>query len=221
MTLREALRTRLCGGLLLSALLVLLPACNSGSGSSASREALPNYGEVPPFELVDQAGSAFGSEALAGKVWAAGFIFTRCPSICPVLTALMHEVEEKSTAHGTAFRLVSFSVDPAYDTPEVLTAYATSHNADLARWSFLTGPPGAVEETVVGGMKISMGRPTVEDPITDFDSVFHGTKALLIDQKMQIRGYYALEDRGGFGRLPAVDQLIVDAEFLMAEGPGS
>ena len=134
---------------------------------------------------------------------------------------LMHEIEEKSTAHGTAFRLVSFSVDPAYDTPEILAAYATRHHADLARWSFLTGPPGAVEETVVGGMKISMGRPTVETPVSDLDSVFHGTKALLIDQKMQIRGYYALEDRGGFGRLSGVDQLIADAEFLMGKGPGS
>jgi len=177
------------------------------------------YGVVPPFELVDQSGAAFSSKQLEGKVWAVGFIFTRCPSICPVLTALMKEVETKSRSAGDDFHLVSFSVDPSYDTPPVLAAYAAKHDANLDRWSFLTGEPGAVEKTVVEGLKISMGRTEVTEAVVDVDAVFHGTKALLIDSKMQIRGYYSLEDRGGFGKLSAVDQLVKDAQHLKTASP--
>jgi protein SCO1/2 len=172
------------------------------------------YGVVPPFELVDQSGKPFSSKQLEGKVWAVGFIFTRCPSICPVLTGLMKEVETKSRSQGDDFRLVSFSVDPSHDTPPVLASYAAKHGANLDRWSFLTGDPGAVEKTVVQGLKISMGRIDVAEAVVDVDAVFHGTKALLIDAKMQIRGYYSLEDRGGFGKLSAVDQLVEDAKRL-------
>lgn len=172
------------------------------------------YGVVPPFELVDQSGKPFSSKQLEGKVWAVGFIFTRCPSICPVLTGLMKEVETKSRSQGDDFRLVSFSVDPSHDTPPVLASYAAKHGANLDRWSFLTGDPGAVEKTVVQGLKISMGRIEVAEEVVDVDAVFHGTKALLIDAKMQIRGYYSLEDRGGFGKLSAVDQLVEDAKRL-------
>jgi protein SCO1/2 len=172
------------------------------------------YGEVPPFELVDQSGNTFSSEKLKGRVWAVGFIFTRCPSICPVLTALMKEVETTSADLGSDFQLVSFSVDPSYDTPEVLQAYATKHGANLERWTFLTGKPGDVEKTVVEGLKISMGRSSVDEDIVDVDAVFHGTKALLIDQDMKIRGYYSLEDRGGFGKPSAVEKIVADATRL-------
>jgi len=166
---------------------------------------------VPSFELVDQEGETFSSDVLRGKVWAIGFIFTRCPSICPILTSLMKEVETKSAELESNFKLVSFSVDPSYDTPAVLKDYAGKYEANLARWSFLTGDPGAVEKTVVEGLKISMGRSDVAQDIVDVDAVFHGTKALLIDKKMQIRGYYSLEDRGGLGRPSGVDQLVTDA----------
>jgi protein SCO1/2 len=201
-------------------LLVLAAGCGAekheGHDHDTVAAADTIYGEVPPFELVDQSGAVFSSKQLEGKVWAVGFIFTRCPSICPVLTALMKEVETKSRDQGPDFRLVSFSVDPTYDTPPVLSAYAAKHGANLERWSFLTGEPGRVEKTVVEGLKISMGRTEVAEEVVDVDAVFHGTKALLIDQKMQIRGYYSLEDRGGFGKLSAVDQLVADAKRIGA-----
>jgi protein SCO1/2 len=174
------------------------------------------YGEVPAFELVDQDGAPFSSKQLEGKIWAVSFIFTRCPSICPVLTALMKEVETKSAALGSDFQLVSFSVDPSHDTPPVLKAYAAKHGANLERWSFVTGEPAVIEKTIVEGLKISMGRSEVGQDVVDVDAVFHGTKALLIDEKMQIRGYYSLEDRGGFGKLSAVDQLVADAKSFCA-----
>ena len=206
------------GGLFVSAVLVLgSVACgdrHAGNDHDAGISTDTVYGEVPPFQLVDQAGEVFSSEKLKGKVWAVGFIFTRCPTICPVLTALMKEVETKSTDLGSDFQIVSFSVDPSYDTPEVLQEYAGKHGANLERWTFLTGDPGAVEKTVVEGLKISMGRSSVDQDIVDVDAVFHGTKALLIDKEMKIRGYYSLEDRGGFGEPSAVEKMVADATRL-------
>jgi protein SCO1/2 len=209
---------RLFGGLFVSVVLVLgSVACGDRHAGGELDPVTPIdtvYGEVPPFQLVDQSGEVLSSEQLKGKVWAVGFIFTRCPSICPVLTALMKEVEMKSSDLGSDFQLVSFSVDPSYDTPEILQAYAGKHGANLERWTFLTGEPGAVEKTVVEGLKISMGRSSVDEDIVDVDAVFHGTKALLIDQEMKIRGYYALEDRGGFGQPSAVEKMVADATRL-------
>ncbi len=208
------------GGLLLCCLFVVL-GLSGLAGCKDAHEGHDHdtivaddsiYGVVPPFELIDQNGEAFSSESLRGKVWAVGFIFTRCPSICPVLTALMKEVETSSAALGQEFQLVSFSVDPTYDTPAVLKDYAGKHGANLDRWTFLTGDPGAVEKTVVEGLKISMGRSDVAQEIVDVDAVFHGTKALLIDKEMQIRGYYSLEDRGGFAKPSGVEQLVRDAK---------
>ena len=210
--------SRLFGGLFVSAVLVLgSVACGDRNAGGVLDPVTPTdtvYGEVPPFQLVDQSGEVFSSDQLKGKVWAVGFIFTRCPSICPVLTALMKEVETKSADLGSDFQLVSFSVDPSYDTPEVLQEYAGKHGANLERWTFLTGEPGAVEKTVVEGLKISMGRSSVDEDIVDVDAVFHGTKALLIDQEMKIRGYYALEERGGFGEPSAVEKMVADATRL-------
>ena len=202
---------------------MLAAGCNDaheGHDHGPEAQALQetDLGEVPGFELVDQSGEPFSSKQLEGRVWAVGFIFTRCPSICPLHTALMREVQDKSSDLGSDFRLVSFSVDPAYDTPEVLAAYAQTHKADLSRWSFLTGDPEMVEQTVVEGLKTSMGRSAVNEAVVDVDAVFHGTKALLIDQEMKIRGLYSLKDRGGLWETSGVDQLVADGRALLGRG---
>ena len=85
-------------------------------------EPPPTLLEVPAFELTSQAGDAFGSEQLQGEVWIANFIFTRCPTICPLLTSQMKGLTDSLA--DTPVRFVSFSVDPANDTPAVLTEYA-------------------------------------------------------------------------------------------------
>ena len=152
---------------------------------------LPVFGEVPGFELVDQQGHAFSADQVRGKIWVAGFMFTRCATICPRLTRCMSELQHRTRNLGDAFRMVSFSVDPENDTPPVLAAYAKKYQASPRIWAFLTGAPEQVKGTVVAGMKIAMGR---EGPLDDPNSIFHGTKLVLIDTQMKIRGYYECED---------------------------
>src|SRR5919206_184241 len=74
--------------------------------------ALPVLGTLPDFRLTDQEGQPFGAAELRGYVWMAGFIFTRCPTICPAITARMGKIQHRARGIEQDFRLVSFSVDP-------------------------------------------------------------------------------------------------------------
>jgi protein SCO1/2 len=172
---------------------------------------LPVLGELPAFALVDQDGQRFGKAELAGKVWLAGFIFTRCPTICPVITETMGRIQHRARGIENGFRLVSFSVDPDFDTPAVLTAYAAKHRASPRMWRFLTGPLGQVRETVVDGLKIAMGDAAPKGE-QDFASVMHGTHFVLVDHRGRIRGYYNSSDAD------VVDRVLADATMLINRG---
>jgi protein SCO1/2 len=98
-------------------------------------------------------------------------------------------------------------VDPAYDTPEVLRAYAERYKADPERWWLLTGPPEAVSELVRGGFHLAVEPSGDQSP-----DVVHSTRLALVDTRGQIRGYYdgtAEEDR---------ERLLADLERLIEEG---
>lgn len=155
----------------------------------AQHGRLPSYGQVPAFTLTDQTGAPFQSEGLAGKVWVADFVFTRCSQICPRLTQEMSKLARYLANRGLdgRTRLVSFTVDPERDTPEVLRGYATGFSANPNTWKFLTGSSKQIEDAVVRGFKQGVER---ED---DF-SILHGSKFVLIDAHGQIRGFYDSSD---------------------------
>ena len=118
------------------------------TGGSA---ALPVYGQVPEFTLTERSGRSVTAGDLRGRVWVANFIFTQCPGVCPALSARMAALQQalrarrESGAPGNDVRLVSISVDPTRDTPEVLRRYAARFRADPDDWLFLTGSRGAVQ----------------------------------------------------------------------------
>jgi protein SCO1/2 len=172
-------------------------------------QPLERYGQLPAFTFTRQDGQPFGREQLAGRAWVANFIFTRCPTICPVFTRKMAGVQ-KQTANMRELGLVSFSVDPDYDTPERLTAYASQHGADPARWSFLTGDYTQLKGIIVGGFKMAMGRN--ESDADDIPSIFHGSHFVLVDRAGEIRGYYNSEHDDD------VERLLRDAEHLVRSG---
>jgi protein SCO1/2 len=161
---------------------------------------------LPAFELQSQHGQPFGLENLRGKIWVANFIFTSCPTVCPKLTKRMAEVQHRGRNLGDHFHLVSFTVDPDNDTPERLLAYSQSFKINQRRWTFLTGPLGDIEKTVVGGFKIAMGKE--EEPGGIF-SVFHGERLVLVDAAGAIRGYYEANDED-------IDRLMRDIGILVA-----
>ncbi len=171
---------------------------------------LPLYGPLPRFELTAQTGRPFSDADMRGHLYVADFFFTRCPTVCPLLTEKMLKVQRQAREQGLDLRFASFSVDPRYDTPERLTAYARDHRIDTSNWTLLTGPLDQVETTVLEGFRVMMGRDAVagED---DFFSVFHGEHFVLVDARGQLRGYYRVtEGEGG------LEALLRDVELLAA-----
>lgn len=173
-------------------------------------DPLPVLATVPAFELTDSKGQRFGTDELRGKIWIANFIFTRCPTMCPEFTAKMARIQQRSRSLGDSLHLVSFTVDPEFDDPAVLEAYAHAHHANPIRWSFLTGPLEAVKKTVVEGLKVAMGR---EDPNPEaFTSIFHGSYFVLVDGAGRIRGYY------DSNQADAIDHVLRDAGLVLNLG---
>ena len=110
------------------------------------QRTVSSYGTVPAFQLTNQDGQPFGSAQFAGKIWIADFIYTTCPGPCPMISSRMSELQkplEKTDVH-----LVSFTVDPEKDTPEVLRGYADKLQAEPGRWDFLTGAKSAIYKLV-------------------------------------------------------------------------
>lgn len=169
---------------------------------------------LPAYQMVNQRGEKFGSEDLKGKVYVADFVFTTCPTVCPKLTKTMERIQKRTKNLGTSLQLVTFTVDPDTDTPEVLLQYSRRYHVNQTRWSFLTGPLGEVETTVVKGFKIAMGKEEVSEGIF---GIFHGERLVLVDGDSNIRGYYEADDDG-------VATLIRDADVLLNVrdwGPGT
>lgn len=161
--------------------------------------------ELPAYTLTDHHGKPFGAADLRGKTYVADFVFTSCPSVCPRLTKRMAEVQKRTEDLGDELRLVTFSVDPENDTPEVLAAYAHKYGANEGRWTFLTGPLGEVETVVLRGFKIAMGKKENVEGILE---IFHGERFVLVDGEGKIRGFYDADDAG-------IEAIVRDARLLV------
>jgi len=96
---------------------------------------------IPAFRLIDQDSSQFDSSSLKGKVVVLDFFFSTCPSICPVMSKNMAQLQDDFKGQEVAF--VSISINPRYDTPTVLRQYAERYRAEEG-WHFLTGEVEAI-----------------------------------------------------------------------------
>ncbi len=171
----------------------------------STRVELPVLSTVPAFTFVDQSGASFSSGAMTGKVWVANFIFTRCPNICPKFTAKMGALQDKSAKDLESLQLVSFTVDPEHDTPEVLLAYGQKHKADFTRWHFARGPRPELEKVIREGMM----QPMEPGDGVDLNTVVHGSYFALVDAQLRVRGVYRFSEPG------AVDEVLRDARILL------
>jgi protein SCO1/2 len=185
----------------LLALAFATPACNRAA-------ALPKLGQVGAFQLKDQADRVVTESTLRGKVWAAAFFFTRCPTVCPRITHRMRDLQVAAKKSSVQLDLVSFSVDPENDTPPVLEAYAAQYGADLTTWRFVTGDLEVVRKTSEQGFKLALdGKAT---PGAEHFGLFHGSHLVLVDAAGEIRGYYRTSED------EQMAQLLKDAAALAA-----
>jgi protein SCO1 len=198
----------LAGVLLLFALLAVAWPHIQKERARGAAANIPVHGSLPRFELTDQTGQPFSDDRMRGHLYVTDFFFTRCPTVCPLLTQKMLRVQQQAHERGLPVRFASFSVDPRYDTPERLTTYARDHRIDTSNWTLLTGPLDAVETTVLDGFRVMMGRDA-DAGDDDFFSVFHGEHFVLVDARGQLRGYYKVTDGEG-----GLEALLRDVELL-------
>jgi protein SCO1/2 len=146
---------------------------------------VPVMGTVPAFTLTDQDKKPFGTEDLKGKIWVVDLIFTNCGGTCPMLTSEMATLQ-KSLTKTPDVHLVSISVDPHNDTPEVLAEYAKKYLADTRSWHFLTGPVSTIYTIARDGFKLTVDS-TAGDPQSP---ILHSERFVLVDKKGNIRAFY-------------------------------
>lgn len=171
---------------------------------------LDDLGTVPAFTLIDDRAAPFTEAGLRGHVSIVDFVFTRCDTICPLSTMKMEKIQDKTFDVGGKVKLVSFSVDPAYDTPERLAEYAKRYHADGERWRFITGDVGTVTKLVEGAFMNSMQREG--NTPSGAPNIAHGGYFLLLDSRLHIRGAYDSSD------VQRLDEMIRDARYLARIG---
>jgi protein SCO1/2 len=171
------------------------------AGCTRPRE-IPTYSAVPDFSMTERSNRQITRKDLDGKVWVADFIFTHCGGICPAMSSNMEKLQQRLPKE---VMLVSFSVDPTNDTPEVLTEYAKRYNADPERWLFLTGDAEALQKLSIDGFKLAL------DPAsgTEAEPITHSSRFALVDRHGNLRGYYGMEDAD------TLDRIVADVKKLL------
>ncbi len=170
------------------------------------RSTLPRLSIVPDFTLTERSGEKLPLNDLKGKVWIADFIFTNCGGSCPIMSSTMANFQEQLKDVRNIL-LVSFSVDPERDTPDVLRQYAELYKASPSRWLFLTGEKNTIGYLTREGFHLAIA----SDSTSAVEPIIHSTMFVLVDREGVIRGYYDSSDE------KLLNRLLVDARALAAE----
>ncbi|WP_101843720.1 SCO family protein [Halobacillus sp. Marseille-P3879] len=156
--------------LLLLSITIVLTACSSPIEETMSRD-------VEDFQGVNQSGETITfPDHYEGEYWVASFIFTRCDTVCPPMTSNMSRLQQQLKENDLHTSLVSFSVDPEYDTPEKLKEFADQYNVDFETWDFMTG----YDFQEIKELSIKSFRSPLNQ-LEDSDQMAHGTNFFLVN----------------------------------------
>lgn len=146
---------------------------------------------VPEFTLTNQQNHVISLSDLSDKIWVADFIFTNCPTICPIMTKEMARLQSEISSNDVNF--VSFTVDPERDTSKVLASYAKQYGADEKTWHFLTGEKEQIYQLANEGFKLAAAQ---------HEGVFpHSRKFVLVSPDGNIYGYYDSHSQAAMTKL--------------------
>ncbi|MGM8366051.1 SCO family protein [Virgibacillus sp. W0181] len=175
-------------------LIILLSACGQ-------QEIETNMSEsIPDFEAVTQDNEQINLKDFEGEWLVADLIFTNCTTVCLPMTSNMKILQDKLKEKDLDAHLVSLSVDPERDTPEVLKEYANEYDADLNNWTFLTG----YDFKAIKELSIKSFKAMLQEPVPGDDQVMHGTRFYLIDPSGNILKFYSGTEAD------AIDEIVED-----------
>jgi len=153
-----------------------------GVGMSYFKRNLYTVMKVPDFELTDQNNKKITNKDMLGKVYLVEFFFSRCPTICPVMNSNMRAIEDE--INNPEFGIISISIDPENDTPELLKQHAKTIGVKSPNWHFLTGNRDYIGK-VADQFDIYVG-----DKEDEGENLNHSGMIALVDKKGNIRCRY-------------------------------
>lgn len=181
---------------------------------TTDENGVEDYRTIPPYHFTDHNGDPFSKKQVEGKIHVVDFFFTRCPSICPIMTENLKKIHGKFKTYED-FAMISHTVDPEYDTPEVLREYADRRHIESDKWFFVTGEKDSIYRTAYHYLSSAM-----EDTLAP-GGFLHTEYFILLDKEGRIR---CREDDNGnpIGVYDGTNQqhvrdLIDDIKVLMAE----
>ena len=170
---------------------------------------------VPEFSFIERSGQVLSLDDLLGAPWIAIPFYARCMGPCPSMTGDLRAQVYPLLA-GSDVRMVSFSVDPDYYTPEVLGEWAARFKVEDERWVFLTGDSSEMENFVRQGLKVALARsgdPALEPGL----AITHATRLPVIDPEGRIAGWYECAG-DDLSREELVGNMVLMAERALALG---
>lgn len=142
------------------------------------------YNVIPPFTFVNQDSDTITEKIVEGKIYVSDFFFTSCPTICPVMKRQMLKVFQEIKANPDVM-IISHTIDPEHDTPQVLHKYAEDLGVEGKQWQFVTGPKEKIYEI---GQKNYMS--TAKEDKSAEGGYIHSGAFILVDKEKHVRGMY-------------------------------
>ena len=202
--------------------IVFLWACKEAIFNGGDKDRLPTLAivsedPIPNFSFINQNEDIITNEYYNDKIYIANFIFTRCPTICREMTFNMEYLQGKLSKYDDILYL-SHTIDPEYDTPEILNEYAKGYQddlgADLSKWNFVTGNRDEIY-TIARSYLCA-----AEEDASAEGGFIHSSSFILIDSDGRIRSGF--NDQNPIGvydgtSASSVKDLIVDVGVLVSE----
>ncbi|RXK49765.1 SCO family protein [Aquirufa rosea] len=163
------------------------------------------YHQIPAFQFLNQDSVWISDKNYEGKIYIADFFFTSCPTICPKMKTQMLRLYERY-ANQDQIGLLSFSIDPEFDRPNVLKAYASRLHIQSPKWNLVTGEKAKIYEL---GQKSFM--VTTQEDKNEAGGFVHSGAFILVDKQRHVRGIY------DGTKEQEVNHLMEDIELLLKE----
>ncbi len=163
------------------------------------------FNSIPPFSFINQDNKIITEKDYEGKVYIADFFFTSCPSICPKMTNTLSIVQEK-LKDEPGFAILSHTIDPEFDDPSKLKAYAQKNNADSSIWNFVTGDRDAIYDLCENYYMAFAQKDSLAE-----GGYLHSGFLILIDKHKYVRGAY------DGTRAELADSIAADVKLLLME----
>src|SRR5690625_1347187 len=151
--------------------LLFLSACNKLPIDTDMSE------KVADFSFTTQDNETLSLDDLDGEWWIADFVFTNCETVCLPMTSNMSKLQNELEKKDITVQFVSFSVDPDYDSPDVLKEYGEEHDANFDTWSFLTG----YDMKTIKELSIKSFKALLKEPDDGSDQVMHDIRFFLVN----------------------------------------